>query len=101
MALRTSDLKVGGSNPSGRATLPYLDRAKRHRAEPSLGGAERREDLVSDLGRSAARIGERVVKLPEGPSVLTIEWLDPVWIGGMWTPELVTLADGTPLVTER
>ena len=77
LALRTSDLEVGGSNPSGRALLPYLDRAKRHRAEPSLGGAERREDLISYLGRSAAWIGERVVKLAEGPSVLTIEWLDP------------------------
>jgi iron complex transport system substrate-binding protein len=33
------------------------------------------------------------------PRVLTIEWMDPVMIGGMWMPELVTLAGGRPLVT--
>ncbi|MEM9177443.1 MAG: ABC transporter substrate-binding protein, partial [Myxococcota bacterium] len=34
------------------------------------------------------------------PSVLTIEWLDPVMIGGTWMPELVTLAGGEALVTK-
>jgi len=36
---------------------------------------------------------------PNRPHVLTIEWIDPVMIGGMWMPELVTLAGGEPLVT--
>jgi iron complex transport system substrate-binding protein len=33
------------------------------------------------------------------PTVLTIEWIDPVMVGGTWMPELVTLAGGQPLVT--
>jgi iron complex transport system substrate-binding protein len=31
--------------------------------------------------------------------VVTLEWLAPVMIGGMWMPELVELAGGEPLVT--
>ena len=34
------------------------------------------------------------------PKVLTIEWIDPVMVGGMWMPEMVTLAGGEPLVTK-
>ena len=34
------------------------------------------------------------------PKVLTIEWLDPVMIGGTWMPELVEIAGGEALVTE-
>jgi iron complex transport system substrate-binding protein len=33
------------------------------------------------------------------PHVLTLEWIDPVMVGGTWMPELVTLAGGVPLVT--
>jgi iron complex transport system substrate-binding protein len=32
--------------------------------------------------------------------VLTIEWIDPVMVGGMWMPELVALAGGEALVTK-
>ena len=48
---------------------------------------------VDDIGRRAARIRAR-------PRVLTIEWMDPVMIGGMWMPELVRLAGGETLVTQ-
>lgn len=30
----------------------------------------------------------------DGPSVLFLEWIDPPFIGGHWTPELITLAGG-------
>ena len=33
------------------------------------------------------------------PTLLTVEWIDPVMVGGMWMPELVALAGGEPLVT--
>ena len=32
--------------------------------------------------------------------VLTIEWLDPIMVGGTWMPELVELAGGEALVTK-
>ena len=66
----------------------------------ALDRAGRGEELASSLERRAARIGERAAGLGTRPSVLTIEWLDPVMIGGMWMPELVTLSGGAPLVTE-
>ncbi len=34
------------------------------------------------------------------PSVLSIEWLSPVVVGGNWMPELLRLAGGEPLATE-
>lgn len=34
------------------------------------------------------------------PRVLTIEWIDPVMVGGTWMPELVEIAGGEALVTE-
>lgn len=66
----------------------------------ALGRAETGEELASDLARRVGQIGERAARIGRRPSVLTIEWLDPVMIGGMWMPELVTLAGGLPLVTE-
>ena len=38
--------------------------------------------------------------LEKRPKVLSIEWLDPVMIGGTWMPELITMGGGHPLVTE-
>jgi len=66
----------------------------------SLGRNERSEKLAADLEHRTRHIAERAAKLQERPSVLSIEWLDPAMIGGMWMPELVTLAGGTSLVTE-
>jgi iron complex transport system substrate-binding protein len=31
--------------------------------------------------------------------VLSLEWLSPIMVGGLWMPELIELAGGTPLVT--
>lgn len=28
------------------------------------------------------------------PSVLTIEWIDPIYVGGMWLPEMIDIAGG-------
>lgn len=47
---------------------------------------------VTEVARRAAAAGRR-------PRVLTIEWLAPVMVGGMWMPELVALSGGEPLLT--
>lgn len=62
-------------------------------AERALAGLLARVDDVRRRAEAAAAGADR-------PSVLTIEWLDPVMVGGTWMPELVTLAGGRPLVTE-
>ncbi len=54
------------------------------------------------LAQATARIDEvkrRAAELDERPRVLTIEWLDPVMVGGTWMPELVDIAGGDALVT--
>ncbi len=66
----------------------------------ALGRTERGQILAMELELRTAAIGARAARLGLRPSVLTIEWLDPVMIGGTWMPELVTLAGGTPLVTQ-
>jgi len=65
----------------------------------AIGRAEIGRQLVADLRARVAGIARRVSKLRGMPRVLTIEWIDPVMIGGMWMPELVSLAGGEPLVT--
>jgi iron complex transport system substrate-binding protein len=55
------------------------------------------------LAALRARVGDvesRARRLPARPRVLAVEWIDPVMIAGMWMPELVALAGGTPMVTD-
>ena len=65
------------------------------------------------LGRSAAAhaavaairarvdaVQTRAATATHRPTVLSVEWLDPVMIGGMWMPELIALAGGRPMVTQ-
>ena len=80
---------------------------------------EKLHDIFTDIERTGAAIGRltearrlvasllarvdavraRAASAVARPNVLTIEWIEPVMLGGMWMPELVTLAGGTPLVT--
>jgi iron complex transport system substrate-binding protein len=56
-------------------------------------------DVVRDLEARVDRIAARARGAARRPTVLSIEWIDPVMIGGMWMPELIALAGGEPLVT--
>ncbi len=64
-----------------------------------IGRAAVGREAVAGLRARVADIARRAADVRERPRVLTIEWIDPVMIGGMWMPELVTLAGGEPLVT--
>jgi len=64
-------------------------------------GREAEGDRVaSELERRIAALTARTGALGTRPRVLTIEWLDPVMVGGTWMPELVRAAGGEALVTE-
>ncbi len=57
---------------------------------------DRRDDGVDLIGAAAARI-DRVKLAVRGqprPRVAALEWLDPVYIAGHWTPQLIELAGG-------
>lgn len=69
------------------------------RVGAALGESERAEEVARSLEARCAAIARRA-RNAAPPKVLTIEWLDPVMIGGTWMPELVALAGGEALVTE-
>jgi iron complex transport system substrate-binding protein len=50
--------------------------------------------LVSGIGAKLGALSERTRSLPH-PSVVCLEWIDPVFAMGNWGPELVELAGGT------
>lgn len=56
-----------------------------------------REDTLSAV--LLARVAALAAKAPRTKKrVLTIEWIDPVMVGGLWMPELVELAGGEAMV---
>lgn len=66
----------------------------------ALGRGERAREVVAALRARVAAIAKRSKALTTRPNVLTIEWIDPVMVGGTWMPELVELAGGRALVTQ-
>ncbi len=58
-----------------------------------------RVDAVQSRVRAARSRTDVLTPSVLTPGVLTIEWLDPVMIGGTWMPELVEIAGGKALVT--
>lgn len=69
------------------------------RVAEALGRERHGAELVSDLRARTSRIRSRSSAHPKKPRVVSIEWLDPVMLGGMWMPELIEQAGGVPLVT--
>lgn len=61
------------------------------------GVAERAHELVAERRARCAALAERVAGLPR-PRTLVLEWTDPPMSGGHWTPGLVELAGGTPIL---
>jgi len=55
--------------------------------------------VVASLQRRVSDITRRSAACTNRPRVVSIEWLDPVMIGGMWMPELIERAGGIPLLT--
>lgn len=59
----------------------------------ATGHPERGAELVGELTTRIDRIKRAVHGRPR-PRVAALEWLDPVYVAGHWTPELVELAGG-------
>lgn len=74
-----------------RTLREVLDNAR------TLGGVTGADDAAADLLRDADERIDRVQAAVEGqarPRVAALEWLDPVYVAGHWTPELIELAGG-------
>ncbi|MEA2273785.1 MAG: iron complex transport system substrate-binding protein [Solirubrobacteraceae bacterium] len=59
----------------------------------ATGRVEEGEDLIAAAIRRVDRVREAVADAPR-PRVVALEWFDPVFVAGHWTPQLIDLAGG-------
>jgi len=52
-------------------------------------------EITEGLTARIEAVAERAKDVDKQPSVLHVEWADPVMCGGHWVPEMVNLAGGT------
>ncbi|NIM51360.1 MAG: ABC transporter substrate-binding protein [Gemmatimonadales bacterium] len=65
----------------------------------AAGVVEQAEELVASLRGRIAAVVDRVAGAPR-LQVLAVEWLDPPFVPGHWTPQMVEFAGGQLLVSE-
>jgi iron complex transport system substrate-binding protein len=46
-------------------------------------------------------VSQRSATLADRPRVALLDWLDPLFDGGHWTPEIIALAGGTPVFGDK
>lgn len=59
-----------------------------------IGAPERGNQLVLNLQRRLVVIAQRAKMLKERPSVVLLEWVDPLIASGYWMPTLIEMAGG-------
>src|SRR5215475_5150795 len=62
------------------------------RVAEALGRHAEGAKVVAELQGRVSEVTRRSAMCAERPRVVSIEWLDPVMLGGMWMPELIQLA---------
>ena len=58
------------------------------------GAAAQSESIAQDMEARIAAVAERAADADSHPSVLHVEWADPLMCAGHWVPEMVELAGG-------
>ena len=58
----------------------------------------RADAYIDGLLRRVEAVKERIVGLSSKPRIVLLEWLDPLFSAGHWTPEIVEIAGGTELL---
>lgn len=64
----------------------------------AAGCEERAEQEIEKLKRRVAAVRERSNHVRQRPRVVILEWIDPPFSSGHWTPELVRIAGGREMV---
>ena len=67
------------------------------RLAEAAGVPEAGEPLTEELGERLEAV-EQAVEGARRPRVAALEWLDPVFIGGHWVPQMIELAGGEDLL---
>ena len=72
-----------------------------HRVAQELNVISAYEKFKEDLDQRIGYIRKTVAtNLPNKRSVLTIEWFDPVMVGGLWVPEMINITGGSYLLAK-
>jgi iron complex transport system substrate-binding protein len=66
----------------------------------AAGCEERAEHEIAALWARVAAVAERSERIANRPRVVLLEWIDPPFSSGHWSPELVRLAGGREVVSE-
>ena len=67
------------------------------RLAEAAGAVEAGEQLVEEAAERIEAVEEAVDTAPR-PRVAALEWLDPVWIGGHWVPQMIEIAGGEDML---
>jgi len=70
------------------------------RVAAAIGSTTRGRDVRAELERriaAIAAIAARAAQATPRPRVVSLEWMEPLMIGGTWMPDLVELAGGIPV----
>jgi iron complex transport system substrate-binding protein len=59
---------------------------------------EEAEELIAELGDRLDAVAGAVADSDDHPTVLALEWLDPVYVGGHWVPQMIEHARGIDLL---
>jgi len=70
------------------------------RVADALGVPDRGRELTAKLAERVKDVAQRTIRIRRQPTVVCLEWLDPLMTAGHWMPELVTLAGGQNLLGE-
>ena len=61
----------------------------------ATGAEERSDEIAEDMEARIEAVKARAADADTKPSVLHVEWADPLMCGGHWVPEMVELAGGS------
>lgn len=68
------------------------------RLAQAAGAPEAGEALVEELAERIDEVEYAIDTEYARPRVAALEWLDPLWIGGHWVPQMIELAGGEDLL---
>ena len=61
----------------------------------ATGTEQKADEIASDMQTRIEAVAARAADADTHPSVLHVEWADPLMCGGHWVPEMVDLAGGS------
>jgi iron complex transport system substrate-binding protein len=65
------------------------------RVAAAIGQVDRGQTLVASLGQRVDRVRSRAAKATSRPRCCHLEWIDPLFCSGHWTPELMEIVGAT------